>query len=388
MALTVLDSNGLLVEDYVAFLDALKEAYRGIYGQDLYLEPDSQDGQWLAIKAQTDYDTARLAQAVYCSFSPLTAIGDALSRNVRLNGIKRLIPSFSTVDLTVTGTVGTVILNGQARDSTQQNWNLPASVTIPIGGTITVTATAVEIGAIFAAVGTITTIATPTLGWLSVTNLTAATPGEPVETDAQLRIRQKQSVALPSQTVLDGLVGDIAGIPDVIRAKAYENDSGVTDINGVPPHSIALVVDGGDAQEIGDRIHLRKTLGTGTFGEVVIQSLDSKGLPTVVRFFRPAVVTIKVSVIIQILFGFQSTLIANIQDAVSAYLRSLDIGEDVILTKLFCPSEIPPPAGNTYIVQQILIRRATESVFGNVDLEIDFIEAATALSADVSVNAL
>jgi uncharacterized phage protein gp47/JayE len=62
---------------------------------------------------------------------------------------------------------------------------------------VLVTATCANSGAVAALAGTITTINTPTRGWTSVTNPAAATVGAPAETDAELRIRQGQSVALP-----------------------------------------------------------------------------------------------------------------------------------------------------------------------------------------------
>lgn len=75
---------------------------------------------------------------------------------------------------------------------------LPASVVVGVDGTVMATATCSVSGAVAALAGTITEINTPTRGWVSVTNPAAATVGSPAETDAELRIRQSQSVALPS----------------------------------------------------------------------------------------------------------------------------------------------------------------------------------------------
>lgn len=83
------------------------------------------------------------------------------------------------------------------KDTNNLIWRLPASVVIGVDGTMTATATSSNSGAVAALAGTITTINTPTRGWASVTNPAAATVGAPAETDAELRIRQGQSVALP-----------------------------------------------------------------------------------------------------------------------------------------------------------------------------------------------
>ncbi|MCV5856561.1 baseplate J/gp47 family protein, partial [Escherichia coli] len=83
------------------------------------------------------------------------------------------------------------------KDTNNVIWRLPASVVVGVDGTATVTATCSNSGSVAALAGTISTINTPTRGWTSVSNPAAATVGEPAETDAELRIRQGQSVALP-----------------------------------------------------------------------------------------------------------------------------------------------------------------------------------------------
>jgi uncharacterized phage protein gp47/JayE len=75
-------------------------------------------------------------------------------------------------------------------DQNDNAWILHPSVTIPLAGQITVTATCQTLGAISAPAGTITSIQTIVPSWQTVTNPTAATPGAPVESDAKLRTRQ------------------------------------------------------------------------------------------------------------------------------------------------------------------------------------------------------
>ena len=47
MALATIDETGLHLPDYPTVLEDVKARFRGIYGDDLYLGPDSQDGQLL-----------------------------------------------------------------------------------------------------------------------------------------------------------------------------------------------------------------------------------------------------------------------------------------------------------------------------------------------------
>ncbi len=97
----------------------------------------------------------------------------ALTSNVKINGIARKAATNSTVDLLLAGTAGTTITNGSVKDSNNVIWNLPVTVSIGVDGTLTVTATCANSGAVAALAGTITTINTPTRGWTSVTNPTA-----------------------------------------------------------------------------------------------------------------------------------------------------------------------------------------------------------------------
>lgn len=387
--LVYVDATGFHYPDYPTVLQYLTDEYKAIYGADTYLAPDSQDGQWLAIQALAIFDTMQVAAAVYSSFSPLTAQADALSRNVKINGIRRRAATYSTADLLIIGTAGTVIVNGQAEDTLGQKWNLPASVTIPPGGSVTVTATAVDIGAITAAANTINKIATPTLGWQSVDNVAAATVGDPVETDAELRRRQTFSTALPSLTVLDGTVGAVASLAGVTRFRGYENDSNATDANGIPAHSIAIVVEGGDQQAIGDAIAIKKTPGTGTYGTTTVTTYDQYGLPNLINFFRPTPATIGVEVTVQALTGYTTGFADLIAAAVAASIQALEIGDDVLITKLYVPANLPgQAAGATFDITQLRIKK-NAGAFGTSNLTLAFNEVAECDPAvDVTVIVL
>ncbi len=374
--LVYIDATGFHIPDYPTVLDYLKGEYRTIYGNDVYLEADSQDGQWIAIQALALFDTMQLAAATYNSFSPLTAQKDALSRNVKINGIRRLVASYSQVDLEIIGQAGTTITNGQVEDTLGQKWNLPASVVVPVGGSITVTASAADIGAVAANANTITKISTPTLGWQSVNNPLAAVPGNPVETDAELRKRQTVSTALPSLTVLDGIIGAVASLPGVTRRRGYENDDIVADANGIPAHSMAIVVEGGDAQAIGNAIASKKTPGSPTYGTTSVTTYDKYGQPNVIKCFRPTVATIGVEVTIKALQGYTTGFAAQIAQAVADLLNGLEIGDDVLITKLYGPALLMGNlAYSTFDITQIRIKK-NAGAYGTANIVLAFNEVA------------
>jgi hypothetical protein len=169
---------------------------------------------------------------------------------VKLNGIRRKIATPSTCEITITAEPRTQIINGMVADDLGINWTLPTPLPIPDGDgiiTLDALATCTIPGRITAPPNTLTNIVTPTDGWISVTNTKAATPGQEVEGQEALRARQTISTARPSRTVLEGLVGGIAEIPDVVRYRVYENDTNIFGFYGppIPGHSISAVVEGG-----------------------------------------------------------------------------------------------------------------------------------------------
>lgn len=384
--LAYVDATGPHRPDYPTALQYLQDAYRAIYGADVYLEPDSQDGQFLAIMSAMAIDCLSYANEVYNNMSPSSAVGAGLSRVVKINGIRRQSPTYSTVDLRIVGQVGTVITNGQAQDTLQQLWNLPASVTIPIAGEITVTATAAEVGAVAALANSVNRIATPTLGWQTVNNVLDATPGAPVESDAELRARQRFSTALPSLSVMDGIVGAVANVTGVQRYKGYENDTNSTNADGLVAHTIAIVAEGGDSTDIANAIARHKTPGTGTQGTTAITTYDAKGVPNVIRFYRPTIVGIKAEVTIKALPGYTTGFAEQIKAAVAASINALDIGDDVLLTKLFVPANLPgTPAGATFNITALTIAKLAGSLAA-ADIVILFNEAASAAVANITVT--
>lgn len=382
--LAYVDSAGFHAADYETVLTYLKTEYRAIYGQDVYLEPDSQDGQWIGILALAITDTIQLAESVYNSFSPATALGDALARNVRINGIRARAATYSTVDLTLAGTAGTVLSGAIAQDAAGQKWDVP-DVTLPAGGTVVVTATAQTIGAVLAPAGSVTKIATPVRGWQSVTNAAAATPGAPVETDAELRARQAVSVAIPSQSIFVGTIGAVASVPGVTRWRGYENDTGVTDSNGIPGHTISLVVEGGDAAAIAQAIAVKKTPGTGTHGTTTVVVTDAYGAVIPIRFYRPTAASIQAVITIQALAGYTAGIGDKIAAAVAAAINALPIGEDVVLSRLYGPANLSGADGATFQIDSITLGR-DGGAQAAANVAILFNEAAAADVADITVT--
>ena len=395
-SLIYIDSTGYHYPDYPTLLAFFQTQFTNIYGADTYLGADSMDGQWLAVLTQSIYDTASVGAQTYSAFSPTTAQGVGLAMNVQINGLQKQIPSNSTVSLVIVGQAGTVITNGIAIDTNSNQWVLPGTVTIPTGGSITVTATAQNAGNVSAAANTITGIFTPTLGWQTVNNPSAAVVGTAVETDAQLRARQQVSTANPSVTVLSGTEGAVANVPGVTATKVYENYTNAVDGNGLPPHSICVVCDGGNFVDIATEIMLHKTPGTqpyspagaGARSEVVN---DPGGLPITIAFYNPPDTTdseVAVEITVKALSGWSSNYISQIQAAVAAYINSLAIGATVYPSALYGPALLTgTAAAGTFQITNLEIMFVVGGSFATTPLTPAFNAIANCdVSTDVTVT--
>lgn len=386
---TTIDSTGVHVPDFSAVLLGVQNLYWGIYGSDAVLTPDTQDGQFLGVLAQGISSCNQGVGAAYNAFIPTFAQGAGLSSLVKINGLQRGVPTNSQIVVTVGGTVGTVITNGQVGDNAglSQTWNLPATVTIPSGGTIDVTATNAVAGEISAGASTLTVILTPTLGWQNVTNgSNAASLGAPVESDATLRRRQAASTGQPALSPEEAIAAEVANVPGVTASKLYDNRTASTDANGIPSHSISVVVDGGDATAVATAIFNKIAPGIGTYGTTTVSLTDSQGMIVNINFFELAFTTIYVAVSITALAGYTSAVGDEIKAALLAWVNGLDIGEDVYYTKLVGAANLFGTAdGNTFNLTALTVA-TTPIPVATADIVIAFNKRASLVVGNITLT--
>ena len=380
------DAAGIHSPPFTSVLSYLQGQVQNIFGADDFLGNDAQDQQILGVFAEAIYDTNSMAIAVYQSYSPSTAQGVGLSSVVKINGLARELPTNSSVDLLLTGVAGTTITNGVVRDATGNQWLLPPTVSIPFIGQVTATATAAVAGNVSAPAGTVSTIATPTFGWQTATNLLDAVPGNPLEGDPALRLRQTHSTMIPSVTALDGTIGAVLEISGVTRLQAYENDTNLTDSNGLTSHSIALIVEGGDATAIATAIAKHKTPGASTIGTTTVSITDAYGIPRAINFFRPTEVVIQVIIHLTALNGYTSIIGQEVVTSVVNFLNALPIGQSVFNSRAeFAALSIPPADSATFNLTSILLARGVGTP-AEQDIGIAFNEAALGMATTVTLS--
>ncbi len=382
-----INEKGIRAPTYPEVLAYLKEQFRLIYGKDAYLESDSQDGQFLGILALAISDTNATCVHVYNSFSPKTARTDALSRNVKINGISRILATYSTVDVVLTGQVGTVINEGIVADSNGTKWLLPKSVTLPSTGTVSVTATAAVAGAILAQAQAIQSILTPTKGWQSVSNPRSAAIGQEVESDTKLRQRQALSSAIQNKSMSDGLRGALLSLPNVTRCKIIENKAEQVDSNQIPAKSICVIVYGGDSKEIARLIHLKKSMGCGLYGNTKITVLNSYNEAQEITFYRPNISVISFKLNLLAKDAYSSELETNIRALLGDYVNALDIGDKLTQNKLYGIANLNgAELSRSYEVKSIIIKVNKEQITTDYSLPFGSVAFCDARTIEIEVT--
>lgn len=265
-------SNGLTVSSLNELVNQLESDFKNIYGSDINIEQNSPDGQLLNIFAQGGYDIRSLLLQIYNSFDPDSASGSVLDERCALNNVFRKGGTYTTVNMTIV-TDRSVELQGidgneeedavgyTVQDNSGNEFVLLNTQTLVAGTNTNITFRAKEIGAIEITANSITTPVTVVLGVLSVNNPAAGTTGLEEETDAQLKVRRRQSVSIGSTGYLNGLEASLSQLEGMNSARVYENITDTTDANGIPGHAIWVVIDGGDPADIADTIFQKRSAG-------------------------------------------------------------------------------------------------------------------------------
>lgn len=392
----IVTEAGVAAPDFTTIHTLLQTRFRDIYGADIYIDPDSQDGQLIGLFALAISDLNAACVALYNAFSPATAQGSGLSSVVKINGLRRKSPGRSEAVVKVVGVAGTVIHDGLISDGTYR-WALPSKQVIPAEGFVLAQAVCQVDGAVTASAHTINQIVTPVRGWQSVENPEAAIPGVALESDAELRIRQSRSVAAPSQSIFEGIYANVWQIQGVTRLAAYENPTHEFDFRGLPPHSICLVVEGGDANEIGQAMLLRKNPGCNSVPylpadpanpdptAIQLTLKDATNDWRKINFYRPTPVNIVIKITLETFPGWSPDIASEIKRAVVTYINALPIGADLYYFRMSAPINMCNKRFvDTYAVKDVLI--GTENgTMGKNDIVINFRSAAACNFTSVDI---
>lgn len=292
-------STGLTVKTLTEIITDLEDGFKEIYGNDINIDPNSPDGQLINLFAQSASDIRELAVQINNGFDPDRAVGRILDERVVINNIERQGGTFTIQPIEIV-TDRTVDLEGldeafndingtgfTIQDDSGNEFILIDSVTLT-AGTNTKNFRARQIGNVTTTVNTINNFVTIVLGVVSVDNPSGAlSVGQDEETDAELRVRRQQSVAINSTGYLNGLLAAVLNLDGVSEAVLYENETNAVDSNGIPAHGIWLVVEGGANTDIADVIYGKKSYGANMKGTVEVEIVTASNFTFTAKFDRP-----------------------------------------------------------------------------------------------------
>jgi hypothetical protein len=315
------------------------------------LRDDSFDGHLIGILADRLSLLWQMALLTYSAFDPDKALDQSLDAVAAITGTVRDGPVASSVVLTLTGTPGTFVDAGSRAKvldtGSEFQTSIDGTITLvppwvastPYGlgtrrtnssrvyqvsiagtssttggptsdansvsdGTVTwrflgggtgavdVPSSSVELDKILAISGSIRDISTPVGGWSSVINLLDADPGTAKETNESFRVRRERELSGAGSTPIDSLRGRIGRLVGVSAVQVFQNVGDDPDAFGLPGHSVEVLVQGGDNQEIFDTIGTNIAPGIRSFGTITGSHVDSQGNSYVIQFSRPQSVPI------------------------------------------------------------------------------------------------
>lgn len=311
----ILNENGLQIKTLSELVSEKENALRKIFGEEILLTSNTPDGQLINIDAQAGIDLRERIVDVYNSFDPDRCIGRLQDSRYKINNIYRNGGTFTVqpIDIKISKTVSLEGLDGNyndanataygVKDSAGNVWYLIDSVTITdTEGINRLPFRAKEVGVVEPIVGEITEQIKPMNGVISVINSVAPTSiGIEEETDVSFQIRRNQSVAIRGQGNTDTILGQIRQLDGVSDARVYsynwESYPNV-DENGLNPHFIWAIVEGGANEDIGEVLYTHSG-GSGMRGEVSVDIFTQNQNYYKAKFDRPTAVPLHIKFSIQ-----------------------------------------------------------------------------------------
>lgn len=378
-------SAGFEIKDFDTILTEIEEAQRAEFGADLDVSASSPLGPINAIVAAKLSELWEVLQDTYASQYPNGAYGIPLDQLCQITGVVREDASNSRALCSVTGTPGVVITTNEQikHNETGSLWYAESDITITSVSSATGYFASVDIGAVTALAGSLDIIETPVAGWLAVTNTADATPGNEVETDASLRVRRKRQLARQGSSTVRAVLADVGALESIESVVVFENYTDIVDDDGLPAHSIEVVVEGGDATEIAQAIFDSKPAGVSAYGTTGTNATDSESALKYVAFTRPTSVDIYVAISAVTGTGFAGA--SYIQGALTGYGADLAAGDDVILTRLYSPCYIEgvtdvtdiriSTAASPTATSNITMTRRQRASFDSADITVTLVDA-------------
>ena len=278
------DSNGIITQNLTEIINERETNLQPVMGEDFVVDKTTPIGNMELADSNNELTIQELIAWLFPNqMDANTAEGIFLDAICEKNRIYRYQPAYTTFNLIIAGTPKTQFYSGDITISDKVNghyYDLNEDVTIGEDGKISAQFKCEDFGENYIQSNSAIEIETPVVGLDSIT-LDEANPnivlGRLTETDEELRRRRMYSVQQTATTTLGSISANLYSTAGVQHVTYFENDTEETDSNGLPMKSFEFVVDGGDENDITDKIFLNKPVGTRAYGTTLVQKTDSEG---------------------------------------------------------------------------------------------------------------
>lgn len=371
-----------------SYKDDIEKEYQSLFSNifpSINTDPSTPQGQIITALTQKDMAVIsyleNLANAFF--FGGNGYFLDLWAWNLYRVARKEGIPS--SVIITIQGIAGTRIPEGFTVTDGEHKYKITGATTIAKNGTVDVLFNAETIDDFIANPNTITKTITTIQGVERVTNNARATKAVMRETDGELFQRCVFFGSTAKNASFRSIMANIAQLQGVSRVAGAENYGNTNKTIGgieLPPHSICLVIDGGDDKKIAQTIYESRATGCDMVGTTEVELL-SYGQKYTYKFYRPSVVQLKASVRVSALKDqlIPSNFYDNTRQKLSEYISTLDIN-----------STITQPALAKYLVSTLTDLNVNDVQFGLKDgnlsyasIQLKLNEIATMAIDDIDV---
>lgn len=278
------DSNGIITQNLTEIINERETNLQPVMGEDFAVDKTTPIGNMELADSNNELTIQELIAWLFPNqMDANTAEGIFLDAICEKNRIYRYQPAYTTFNLILTGTPKTQFYSGDITISDKVSgyyYDLNEDATIGEDGKVSAQFKCEDFGENYIQSNSSIEIETPVVGLDSIT-LDEANPnivlGRLTETDEELRRRRMYSVQQTATTTLGSISANLYSTAGVQHVTYFENDTEETDSNGLPMKSFEFVVDGGDENDITDKIFLNKPVGTRAYGTTLIQKSDSEG---------------------------------------------------------------------------------------------------------------
>ena len=356
----------------------ISDMLKGKFGEAFNTSPESPDGQLIYIFAEMIHRQEEMAELAYNSFRPSSSFGVSLDYISELNNVKRFADKRTEATVYADGVQGTVIPAGTkvATDDGNIIFMTKSQCIIPD----IVRAVCVESGDIVVKKNQITKIVDQIEGWSSVYNHEDADTGKRGETDAQFRVRRRNSLVSSGTSTAEAITSDLNRL-GVEYCAVLDNDTQEVSPSGQPTGTLQVVVDGGHEADIAQVIYLNKTAGVPTFGNSGGVVKDSHGYDHPIKFTRPVRKNIYVHVEVVRSIGSSNETTQIIQESIVKHIQNLPYASTVDWASFF-PAALVAPFTS---IKSIKIGLSA-STLGTFNIGISDIERAWTLPECVEIE--